>query len=78
MSYCLDHVLYDKLNSSDEEKEENSTAFAIKYKDDIEGFKKYISESSFSAQGDYLTTWKIVKSNGNSLLRYTNLWICWS
>lgn len=75
MSYCLDHVLYNKLNSSDEEKDHDSTEFAIRYKDDIEGFKEFISKSSFSVQGDYLSTWDFIKQNGNSLLRYSNLWI---
>ena len=48
MSCNLDHALYGKLNSADEEKEEDAYAFAKKYKDDIPGFLKYMKESDFS------------------------------
>jgi len=43
MSCNLDHVLYNKLNSSDEEKEVDSFNFAKKYKDKIHDFINYIS-----------------------------------
>ena len=38
MSCNLDHVLHNKMNSTDEEKEKNAYDFAKKYKDNIEGF----------------------------------------
>ena len=48
MSCNLDHVLHGKLNSSDEEKENDAYSFAKKYKDDIDGFLAFISDSDFS------------------------------
>ena len=42
MSCNLDHALYGKLNSTNDEKEANAFAFAKKYRDDIHGFVKYI------------------------------------
>ena len=47
MSSNLDHVLYDMQNASDRDKEINAMAFARKYKDAIDAFHKYISESIF-------------------------------
>lgn len=76
MSCNLDHVLYNKLNSSDEEKESDSYKFARKYKSDTEGFKKFISESDFSVGGDYLESWKYIKQDKHSLERHTNLSLC--
>lgn len=37
MSSNLDHVLYNKLNSTDDEKENDAHNFAEKYKDDLKG-----------------------------------------
>ena len=54
MSCNLDHVLYNKLNSSDEDKEQDAHRFAKQYKDDIPGFLRFISESDFSVMGGYL------------------------
>ena len=76
MSCNLDHVLYNKLNSTDEEKENNSYRFARKYKSDTEGFKEFISESDFSVGGDYLSSWKYIKEDKHSLERHTNLSLC--
>lgn len=76
MSCNLDHVLYNKLNSTDEEKENDSYRFARKYKSDTEGFKEFISESDFSVGGDYLSSWKYIKEDKHSLERHTNLSLC--
>lgn len=73
MSCNLDHVLYDKLNSSDEDKEADAFRFAKFYKDKIPEFIKFISESDFSIVGDYRESWNFIKQNLNSLHRYTNL-----
>lgn len=70
------NILYDKLNSSDEEKENDSYSFACKYKSDTEGFVKFISESDFSVGGDYLSSWKYIKEDKRSLERHTNLGLC--
>ena len=73
MSCNLDHVLYDKLNSSDEDKEADAFQFAKSYKDKIPEFVKFISESDFSVIGDYRESWLFIQQDLNSLHRYTNL-----
>ena len=76
MSCNLDHVLHNKLNSTDEEKEADAHAFAKAYRDDVEAFVKFISESDFSVAGEYLGTWQFIKEEKHSLERYTNFGIC--
>lgn len=76
MSCNLDHVLYNKLNSSDEEKDKDSYTFARKYKSDTAGFIKFISESDFSVGGDYPSSWNYIKEEKHSLERHTNLSLC--
>ena len=78
MSSNLDHVLYGKLNSSDEDKENDAYAFAKKYKDDIDGFLKFISDSDFSRMEGYKESWAFIKKGCHSLERYTNLGICFA
>lgn len=73
MSCNLDHVLYDKLNSCDEDKEADAFHFAKFYKDKIPEFIKFISESDFSVVGDYRESWNYIKKDLNSLHRHTNL-----
>ncbi|MBI9096618.1 MAG: hypothetical protein JEY71_17285 [Sphaerochaeta sp.] len=76
MSCNLDHVLYDKLNPTDEEKERDSLKFAKKYGSNIPDFVKFISNSSFSIGGSYLGSWSFIKEEKHSLERHTNLGIC--
>lgn len=76
MSCNLDHVLYNKLNCTDQEKEDNAFAFAKKYKNDVQGFVTYLTDSEFSVSGSYLDTWAFIKEGMHSLERYTNLGIC--
>lgn len=76
MSCNLDHVLHNKRNSTDDEKESDAYAFAKKYRGDKAGFVKFISESSFSVTGDFKESWKFIEKDMNSLERYTNLCIC--
>lgn len=73
MSCDLDHVLYDKRNSTDDEKERDSLAFAKKYEDDPEGFIDFISNSDFSVTDGYSESWSFISEGLNSLHRYTNL-----
>lgn len=75
MSCNLDHVLYNKRNSTDEDKENDSYAFARKYKGKKDEFVKLISESSFSVMGDYKESWLFIEDSMNSIERYTNLCI---
>lgn len=76
MSCNLDHVLYDKLNCTNQEKWDNAFAFAKKYKDDINGFVSYIVDSEFAVCGTYLETWRFIKEGNHSLERHSNLGIC--
>lgn len=76
MSSNLDHVLYNKLNSTDDEKEKNSLAFSKKYKEDLDGFLKFIQESDFSLTNDFKKSWEYIKEELHSLERHTNLGIC--
>ena len=76
MSGNLDHVLYGKLNSSDTEKENNAYQFALKYKDDVDGFLTFISDSDFSRMEGYQSSWEFIKKDLHSLERFTNLGIC--
>ena len=76
MSCNLDHVLYDKLNSSDIEKEENAYKFAEKYKDDIQGCIQFFNESDFSVVGDYKQSWEYIEKDLHSLERHTNFGLC--
>lgn len=78
MSCNLDHVLYNKMNISDEEKEENAYKFAEKYKNDIPGFLCFISESDFSRVDDYKESWIFIKDDVHSLERFTNLGLCFA
>ena len=73
MSCNLDHVLYNKLNCSDEEKRYNALQFAKKYRNDLVGFLAYISTSDFSVANSYQESWAFIKESLHSLERHTNL-----
>ena len=70
----LDHVLYDKRNSTDDEKERNAYSFAKRYKGDREGFVEFICNSDFSV-GTYQETWAFIKQGVHSLERHSNFGI---
>ena len=76
MSCNLDHVLYDKPNSSDCEKEENAIKFAEKYEFDVPGFKQFMTLSAFSVMSGYKESWEFISKGLNSLKRYTNMGLC--
>lgn len=76
MSCNLDHVLYDKKNSTDKDKENDAYVFAKKYKGKVEAFKEFICKSPFSVTGDYKGSWDYIEKDLNSVNRYTNLCIC--
>ena len=76
MSNNLDHVLYNKLNSTDVEKESDANDFAEKYKDDLIGFKSFIQESDFSVNKGFLDSWDYIKQEKHSLERHTNFGLC--
>lgn len=76
MSSNLDHVLYNKLNSTDEDKEHDAYKFAKKYKDHLDDFLVFISDSDFSVCDEFEKSWDYIKEEKRSLERYTNLGLC--
>lgn len=76
MSCNLDHALYGKLNSTDNEKEADAFAFAQRFKDDIPGFIEFIGESDFSVVESYPQSWQYIKKGLHSLERHTNFGLC--
>lgn len=76
MSCNLDHALYGKLNSTNDEKEADSFAFAKRYRDDIPGFMRYIRESDFCVAGSYPQSWQYIREELHSLERHTNFGLC--
>ncbi len=76
MSCNLDHTLYGKPNSTDEEKENDSYAFAKRYREDIPGFIKFISESDFSVMDSYPQSWQYIREGLHSLERHSNFGLC--
>lgn len=76
MSCNLDHVLHDKQNSSNNEKENAAKAFARRYSQDVDEFVRLISESDFSVTMGYLDSWFFIKQGVRSLERHTNFGIC--
>lgn len=78
MSCNLDHTLYNKLNSNNEDKENDAHAFAKQYKDDAEGFLEFICGSDFAVLDGYKESWEYIKKERHSLERHTNLGLCFS
>ena len=76
MSCNLDHVLYNKPNSSDEEKEKNSYRFAQEYKGKVADFIFFISRSDFSVVNGHKESWDFIKQDLHSLERHTNFGLC--
>ncbi len=72
----LDHVLHNKQNSSDIEKEKDAYAFAKRYRDHLPDFLTLMCDSDFSVNGDYRKSWSFIMDGLHSLERYSNLCIC--
>lgn len=76
MSCNLDHVLYDKRNSTDKEKEQNAYSFAKKYRNNVDGFTDFICNSDFSVNSDFKTSWEYIEKEMNSINRHSNFSLC--
>ena len=48
------------------------------YKNNIDGFLEFISDSDFSRMEEYKDSWDFIKSDLHSLERFTNLGICFA
>lgn len=73
MSSNLDHVLYDKQNNDDEGKKSDSLVFSRKYRNDINGFVEFITNSDFSVVNGYKESWEFIKQDNRSIERHSNL-----
>lgn len=76
MSCNLDHVLYNLLNCTDDEKEDNAFAFLERYAGKLDEFVEFITQSSFSVMTGYRESWQYIKKELHSLERYTNFGLC--
>jgi len=76
MSSNLDHALHGKLNSTDDEKEEDANNFAAKYMDDLPGFLEYLAKINGSKTTDYKQSWTYIKKERHSLEQNSNLRLC--
>ena len=76
MSSNLDHALHGKLNSTDDEKEEDANNFAGKYMDDLPGFLEYLAKINGSKTTDYKQSWTYIKQARHSLEQNSNLRLC--
>ena len=76
MSSNLEHVLFDKMNCTQEDKGKLSKRFSAKYSNDLQGFLDFMINSNFSKCEDYEDSWDFIKSKNNSLKRFSNLGIC--
>ena len=74
----IDHDLYNKRNLTEENKDKLSSAFANKYKNDLEGFKKFIcnNDSIFKQNLTYRESWDFIRNGCNSLKRFSNFGKC--
>lgn len=76
MSCNLDHVLHNKLNIPDIEKENSAHEFAAYYRSNVEEFKHFMLDSDFSVVAGYKESWELIKSGIESLQRHTNVGLC--
>lgn len=76
MSCNLDHVLHNKQNSSDTEKENDAYSFARRYRDRLPEFLTFICDSDFSVRLDYKDSWDFIRQGLRSLERHSNLGLC--
>lgn len=74
MSSSLDHVLYDRRNLTDKEKEDLSREFQDRYDDEPEKLLEFLCDSDFSLKNlEFFDSWRFIEQKLNSLKRYTNI-----
>lgn len=69
----LDHVLHNVQNATRDEKEKLAIRFDKKYENNQEELMNFICKSDFSVCDEYKKSWDFIKSNNNSLKRYSNI-----
>ena len=73
MSCNLDHVLFNRLNLTDSDKENLSIQFAINCQNGKIDFASFIVDPQIAVSGNYRETWTFIQTKNNSLKRHTNL-----
>lgn len=76
MSSNLEHVLHNRINLTDEEKEELSYEFAEICTDKPEYFIQLMTSQTVFIDGSYKESWDFIKSGKHSLERHSNLALC--
>lgn len=69
----LEHVLHNEINTDDRNKRSYAEKFQDRYAEHPEEFVRFLCESDFSVKGSYEQSWGFIKTQNNSLKRYTNL-----
>ena len=78
MSCNLEHALHNKRNCTNREKRQLAEEFDDRFGEDAVAFKKFVGESAFSVRGEYRKSWEFIQQDVKSLLRHTNLGLCWN
>lgn len=76
MSSNLEHVLHNRINLTDEEKEELSYEFAEICAEKPEYFIQLMTYQTVFIDGSYRESWDFIKSGKHSLERHSNLALC--
>lgn len=76
MSSNLEHVLHNRINLTDEEKEELSYEFAEICAEKPEYFIQLMISQTVFIDGSYRESWDFIKSGKHSLERHSNLALC--
>lgn len=76
MSPNLEHVLHNRINLTDEEKEELSYEFAEICAEKPEYFIQLMTSQTVFIDGSYRESWDFIKSGKHSLERHSNLALC--
>jgi len=72
MSCNLEHVLHDIMNVPNEDKMDLAREFSKKFDGRERDFITFISDTNIAVPGDYRNTWEFIKTENNSLKRYSN------
>ena len=68
----MEHVLYNQQNPNDKTKYTFAKETEMKFANDPKLFLDYMNSPEIAKSGDYMETWKIVKSDVESLHRQSN------
>ena len=77
MSCNIEHVLHNKLNCGEREKVKFALEFALRFKDNPAGFKRFMESSDFAVLGGYEDSWNYIRQGTESLNRHSNLALAW-